>query len=105
MLFFFLFGGVLSPTLHSIQHGLEWLDAKSRNEVCDHSDHETGFEEVRQDFELDDCTSCVSRWDSLSQDVTSSSNGSVGNKIWHDQTDFLIILGPYSSGARAPPAV
>ncbi len=101
----FLIGGVFSPTLHAVHHGLDWLDAASRDEVCDHSDHETGFEEVRHEFELDDCTSCVSRWDSAYQNITSSADRSADNEVWHDQTDFLIALGPYSSGARAPPAV
>ncbi|MBT3449831.1 MAG: hypothetical protein HOC28_12675 [Bacteroidetes Order II. Incertae sedis bacterium] len=105
MLFTFLLGGVLTPTVHSIQHGLEWQDAKSKDEVCDHSDHETGFENVNYDFELDDCTSCVSRWNSVAHDLTSSKDGSLGQKVWHDQTDLFIALGPYSSGARAPPAV
>ena len=101
----FLVGGVFSPTLHAVHHGLDWLDAESRDEVCDHSDHETGYEEVRHDFELDDCTSCVSRWDASSQDVTSSTDGSVEEETWHHQTDVLIDFGSHSSGARAPPAV
>lgn len=69
----FVFGGVVAPVLHRIQHGLTWETLQSAPEDatdCDHSQHDVSFETAVSLSHDVQCTLCRRLVDSFGFQTT-----------------------------------
>lgn len=100
----FLLGGVLAPTLHTVQHGLEWAETRTAAiHACDHAAHAATFEDAHAVVNLDICLFCLHR-------IKAPVEGVPGRAALAALSDSFVPIDvardevtPRYYGARAPP--